>query len=272
MNDNNTIALIDADILLYKFCFRNQETIDWGDGVVTNIVGEAEEAFKELVEFAEDIKSEVKADTLIYCLSDSTNFRFDILPSYKGNRKKTEPPALKQELKQCIINNKKYEVKIKSGLEADDTMGILITLNPSKYICCSIDKDLRTVAGQHFNWNKEEEGIVNVSIEEANNFFYEQILTGDATDGYSGVPGIGKAKAKKILDKAYSNYNNYLTFYNGSAAPLSLELFVWGMIKHIYEEHSLTEEYALKQARMARILRSCDYNFSKEKPILWSPK
>ena len=75
-----------------------------------------------------------------------------------------------------------------------------------------------------------------------------QTLIGDIADGYKGCPGIGAVKAKKLLDEA----------------P------VWATVKDAYEKAGLTEEDALQQARMARILRSSDYPDGQVK--LWSPE
>ncbi len=261
--ENKTVALIDADILLYKFSFRNTDDIDWGDGVVTEIRN-VDKAFEELIDFAEEVQREVEADEILYCLSSKENFRYAILPSYKGNRKKTEPPPLKAPLKELIKENLPY--KIKEGLEADDLMGILLTINPDKYTCCSIDKDLRTVQGKHYNWNYFEDGVVIVSKAAADRFFYKQCLMGDATDGYSGCPRVGAVKADKILDKAYQNYSELVN------PKMSLEQYVWQMITYIYEQHSLDVIYAFKQARMARILRAEDFNFKTNKPIYWKPR
>jgi len=38
-----------------------------------------------------------------------------------------------------------------------------------------------------------------------------------------------------------------------------------------FESRGLTEEDALIQARVARILRADDYDFKESQPILWSP-
>jgi DNA polymerase-1 len=37
------------------------------------------------------------------------------------------------------------------------------------------------------------------------------------------------------------------------------------------EKHGLSEEYMLRQARLARILRASDYDFKRKEPILWLP-
>ena len=45
----------------------------------------------------------------------------------------------------------------------------------------------------------------------------------------------------------------------------------WQSVVETYEENKLTEEDALVQARVAKILKKKDYNFKLKKVILWSP-
>src|SRR5690606_15306825 len=91
-----------------------------------------------------------------------------------------------------------------------------------------------------------------VSEEEADRYFYMQVLTGDPTDGYSGCPGIGPKRAERLLD------------------GVGLE-DMWSVIVETYEAKGLTEEDALQQARVARILRKNDYDFKNKSPMLWAP-
>jgi DNA polymerase-1 len=79
-----------------------------------------------------------------------------------------------------------------------------------------------------------------------------QTLTGDSSDGYSGIKGCGAVKAERVL------YNSEKTLPS-----------MWKAVVEEYKRNNLTEKDALLQARMARILRTQDYNFKTKKPILW---
>ena len=70
-------------------------------------------------------------------------------------------------------------------------------------------------------------------------------------DGYKGVPGVGAKGAEKLLTKAQGQE--------------------WEVIRGAYEKAGLTEEDALRNARLARILRPDEYNFTTKEPILWTP-
>jgi DNA polymerase-1 len=80
-----------------------------------------------------------------------------------------------------------------------------------------------------------------------------QTLTGDAVDNYKGCPGIGVKRALGLL------FNKKPNEY-------------WEIITKAFEKAGLTEMDALVQARMARILRTDDYNIQKGEVYLWSPK
>ena len=78
-----------------------------------------------------------------------------------------------------------------------------------------------------------------------------QTLAGDQTDGYGGVPGIGVKRAEALFkDKGYS----------------------WKTVVKAFKDRDLSEEDALVNARLARILTVDDYDFEKKEPILWSPR
>lgn len=180
------------------------------------------------------------------CFSSKPNWREDVLPSYKQNRTKPKP-ELVEEL--TAYAREHFDVVERPRLEADDVMGILGTLSPDKYILASVDKDLMQIPGIHYNWNTDE--MIEVSEKEADYFFYLQVLTGDPTDGYKGCPGIGPKSAERILADAEDP---------------------WRAIVETYESKGLTEEDALVQARVARILRKEDYDYKKKQPRLWTPK
>ncbi|NBS69172.1 hypothetical protein EBT31_09700 [bacterium] len=45
----------------------------------------------------------------------------------------------------------------------------------------------------------------------------------------------------------------------------------WETVVQTFEERGMTEEDALLNARLARILQYTDYNFDTDEPILWTP-
>jgi len=145
-------------------------------------------------------------------------------------------------------------------LEADDVLGVLAT-NPhteDDMIICSVDKDFKTLANvRFFDLNTEETTIS--TEEEARLFFYSQILSGDAVDGYKGCPTIGPKTADKIL-----------------RPHLKSPADMWEAVVATYEKKAKldrkeAEAEALVNARMARILRFQDWDQTEQAPILWQP-
>lgn len=244
--------LLDSDIIAYKAAAVNQTDYDWGDGEVTRTV-DLEAGKQQVIDKIEYLMLTLKADRALVCLTDKENFRYGVLPSYKGNRKNVEKPVLLQTLKDYLADS--YENFIRPGLEADDVMGILSThpkLIPGKKIIVSEDKDMNTIPGWLFNPAKDNKPRL-ISEEAADKFHLYQTLMGDATDGYKGCPGIGSKKAEAILD-AYE--------------PREW----WRAVVSTYKAKGLTEEDALVQARVACICRTNNYNFKDKEVILWTPQ
>ena len=234
--------LIDADFIVYKACAAAETEIDWGDDtiLVTSKFSDAYNATKR-----ELTKLENKFGTftpMILFFSDSTNFRKKILPDYKGHRNRKKPCGYKR-----VINKLKteFEVILMPTLEADDAMGIYATKNPGNVIV-SPDKDMKQIPGELFNLDE----TFTIDKEEGAKWHLIQTLAGDQTDGYGGVPGIGVKRAEALFkDKGYS----------------------WKTVVNAFEERELPEETALINARLARILTVDDYDFKKNRPILWNP-
>ena len=239
--------LFDGDIILYHAAAANEVALEvepdyWTWHCDTKKV---KEAVTESIDYYMDL---LEADDFIFCLSDdSSNFRKDVLPTYKMHRKKVKRPLGLKPAREWVQD--RYKAIIWPSLEADDLVGILSTepQETEQRIIVSGDKDLKTIPGWFYRDAKT--GLVKISEEEADYFHLLQTITGDSTDGYSGIPGAGPAAAKKALDKDCS----------------------WSTVASMYKAKSLTKEYALSQARCARILRWTDYDHVNRKPILWRP-
>ena len=140
--------LIDADFIVYKSCAAAETELDWGDDVIL-VTSRFSDAMKATEREIRKLKNHFMWDIpeVILFFSDSTNFRKEILPEYKGHRNRKKPCGYRR-----VINALKntYEVIIMPTLEADDSMGIYSTKNPGNTIC-SPDKDMRQIPGKLFN-------------------------------------------------------------------------------------------------------------------------
>jgi DNA polymerase-1 len=244
------VALIDADILVYQAATLAEKPVDWGDGLWTLHAYE-EEAQALFQAGLTKILDGVETDKFVLAFTDTHNFRKDVLPTYKSNRVGVRKPMLLKFLRDWAT--KKYGSKVMVGLEGDDVLGITATDERDQdiYIVCTIDKDLKTIPAAHYNFGKDESFLIDTA--EADRFHMIQTLTGDTTDGYKGCQGVGIKTAEKILD-----------------GKVGYEM--WEAVVKAYEKAGLSEEEALVQAQVARILRASDYNFETNEVILWQPQ
>lgn len=233
-----TQLIIDGDIIAYKAAATAETPINWGDGLWT-LHAHEEDVKKYVDDFIFTLKKDSKCKTPVVVLSDKHNFRKDIAPFYKANRKNTRRPMLLNFAKDYM--REKFKATSKENLEADDYMGILAMGYPDSVIW-SEDKDLMTIPGKHL----VNEDIIEVSLEEADRNFYTQILTGDTTDNYRGCPGVGAVKAAKILKDKHTPFE------------------MWSAVLETFEKAGLTEYEAVLQARLAYIKR-------EDRADLWSP-
>jgi len=230
--------LIDADFIVYKSCASAEYDIDYGDDVI--VVGSSfKEAYGNSVRELNKIKNQYFEGELILFFSDSTNFRKMVDPDYKGHRNRKKPCGYKRVINKLAEN---YPLIRMPTLEADDAMGIYATSNDD-CIVVSPDKDMKQIPGTLYNLVE----TFTISEQDGWEWFLIQTLSGDSTDGYSGAPGYGiKTSQKFFADNGYT----------------------WNSVVKAFEQKGLTEQDALRNARLAKILTSNDYDNG---PILFSP-
>ena len=235
--------LIDADFIVYKCCAACETEIDYGEDVifVTSNFSEAYKAVKNEIEKIKSHFGDFAKPTLFF--SDTKNFRKKISPEYKGHRNRKKPCGYKRVINSLRIE---YNVITMNELEADDVMGIYATKHPGNVIV-SPDKDMKQIPGKLYNL----EDSIYITPEEGAKWHLIQTLAGDQTDGYSGVPGIGVKRAETLFNK---------------------EGYSWQTVVKAFEDKGLTEEDALLNARLARILTIEDYDTEKNEPKLWTPE
>jgi len=248
-----TIALIDGDVLVYRAAFAVEQGIDWGDGMHTLHADEtqAKEAIDKLIkEILSDLKT-VDYHVALTC-HETVNFRKTFFPQYKENRTTLRKPLVWKFLRDYLSTM--YDAKTKPNIEADDILGIWATKvwpgNP-KRIIASVDKDMSSIPCSY--WNIKKKVMEEIDEPTANLNFLYQTLVGDSTDNYPGCQGIGPKKATLIL-----------------AQCLGMES-MWRAVLLAFKRAGFGAEFALTQARCARILRAEDYNFETGQPKLWEP-
>lgn len=195
-----TIALIDGDIVLYRGASSCEPTKIKPDREPLEV------ALARTDKIMVDILHETGAEDYLVFLSGTNNFRKDINPEYKANRKDHVKPRWFEQCGQYLIDE--WNAEITDGYEADDALGFNQTKDT---IICTIDKDLLQVPGRHYNFVKKEWQVVDELTGYKN--FYKQMLTGDTSDNIFGIKGIGAVKAAKLIDPC-TTHNEMETLVN----------------------------------------------------------
>ncbi len=259
-----------ADTAGYIWPFANKAQ---GEVVVDNIIGGVSRRLAKKLG-TEDF------EVLVYLTDPEANFRHQIEPSYKSQRKDTVRPLLLSHLKTYLRT--KYSAEHWEGMEADDVLGIMATTPGTDRVIVGKDKDFLTLPARYHKLKDDEADgtpiIVEPTIAEANRWHFIQTLAGDRTDGYFGCPGIGMERAARIIDNPVVLKPAPGLITRGPRKGQSTTKWVseptdnlWACIVSHYEREGLGEDEALKTARLARILRAEDYDDVTGRITLWEP-
>lgn len=218
-------ALIDGDIITYSAGFASDIRMYEVDGFFFQTKKKATAYCKAVGTDTKNIKLVVQPEPIENCLhsvkkmiqkiinetgatsytvylteSSSNNFRVNVAKTrpYKGNRAPESKPLHYDAIRDYLVRI--WRAAMVVGEEADDAIGKTATMLGSRnipYVICSIDKDLKQIPGNHYNWRTNTHS--HVTTDEARRFFWKQMLTGDRVDNIVGIPGIGDVKADAIL-------------------------------------------------------------------------
>lgn len=246
-------------------------------------------AVRQAEEAIERYADKLKADEVLVCLSDDfSSFRKDrVDPTYKAVRDNVDRPVHLYDIKDHLADT--YDFVRWTALEADDVMGIIATdpTRTDERIIVSADKDLMGIPGklhQPAVYNTQNGSLIrpartlDISVEEADRFHLYQTIVGDSTDGYPGLPGAGPKAAEEVLDGGIQWVQQDRTFKAGPRKGQTIQEWVktegdyipaWLRVVQLYAKFGLTETDAIKQARLARILRYDEWD--GRSPRLWSP-
>ena len=254
-NHKEIKLLLDGDMLVFRLVSAAKTEVCWGDTISSYIdivaikvtFGEQLDTLQDKVYKAFKINNKIPCKRILCFTDPNDNFRKHILPTYKANRNGKAKPLGYWPLVEWVKHT--YNCFEKPSLEADDCIGILATSSPTDSIMVSGDKDFRSIPGKFFDLIHDLP--YDTTEEEADYFHLYQTLIGDTTDNYKGCPGIGPVTAHKML----------------SISP------VWETVRDAFALKGLSEEEALLQARVARILRAEDVvDLKGYIPKLWVPK
>lgn len=216
------LALVDADLLKYRAGFAAQKEIwthvsigerfegktaakDWCKEFLEQDLNPEEwemkldvkpwEGCKRIIDNSVgEILHHAKCDDVLMCISPATCFRdkIAITKKYKGSRKPHRPEHADNIVKYFMSD---FDYEVGDNVEADDVMGMR---QSHTTVIASYDKDMDMIAGAHYNFKDGE--FYYQDPQSADERFYTQLMAGDSTDDILGIPGIGEAKARKIVE------------------------------------------------------------------------
>lgn len=270
--------LVDHDIVVFQFASTCEFTAQWSPEVQTTTI-ELERAKYQIMQRIDALMLRCSCVKAKLFMTGNYNFRYGVLPSYKHNRAETVRPAALHALRDW--SEETFDCQISKGFEADDLLGIYGSKYPETTVVATIDKDLKSVPCKLYLWNQDALG--KVSIADADYAFFYQVLIGDSTDGYTGVPGVGAKAATKLLTETRRKDWWPMILEQYAKALCKAEVGVDNpklkektRLSHcdtiaLYEVAGGVTEYALQQARVARICRWEDHNPKTMEVILWNP-
>lgn len=197
----------------------------------------------------------------VYISASVGNFR-DVVATikrYKGNRDGLSRPVYYSDLRDYLVST--HYAIVTRGEEADDQLSWVARQvfrdQKRPYVIVGIDKDLKQIPGDHYDW--VEEKAETITEDEARINFWSQTLSGDPGDNIGGVWGLGPKKA-----------SNFIVQCNA----LSDEE-MWPKIVRKYKESQKiadcpykdldAETVALETARLVRLRQT-------NEDVLWTPR
>ena len=199
-----TLALLDADIIAYR-CSASAENEN-----VDVALARTNDLFNRIL-------YETNASSYVGYLTGSNNFRYEIYPEYKANRKNKPRPKHLEACKELLITQ--WKCKVTDGIEADDALGIDHQAEEQS-ILCSIDKDLLQLPGKHYNFVKQE--VYQISPLQGLCNFYTQLIEGDASDNIPAWDGKFRTSRPKFVAKLLEPLQDYTTEWDMYCYAMSL--------------------------------------------------
>ena len=239
-----TLALVDADSIYFRAAYKKRKP----------------DIRKAINTIMKDIQTCTFIDEMKVAVKGTGNFRHDIYPEYKSNRKRDYDPDFREALNYGHqYMEHRWEAVRADGMEADDLVSIWAyecQAMDIPYVIAGIDKDLLQIPGKHYNFIRQE--FTDVDSDTAYRNLMHQCLTGDSTDNIPGIKGCGPVKAERVLrglpsdmlwDRVRSTWRD-----NGMANPeLSHRLLAmiktWEEFNEIQAKHQadVSEQHVLPE-------------------------
>lgn len=187
---------------------------------LTTNAGEPTQAIFHSIKSVWGLKSRYKEHTPLFLWDSHTQWRYDILPEYKGKREeykqqvemreqyREQRPHIQEALKLMGVVQIQHE-----GYEADDIAGVyarkINSMNDSEAVLYTGDKDWLQLVGENVTFHEigsdKRVGLKNfqrvTGFSNPIEFLQAKALHGDSSDNISGVGGIGEKTADLLMQR-----------------------------------------------------------------------
>jgi hypothetical protein len=161
----------------------------------------------------ENLKRRYNDPEMEFHISGEGNWRYDVYPEYKANRKSMTRPTWLDAVREFMVLE--YKASITNDMEVDDICGIRLTQErerPEKVVCASLDKDLLQLPGYHYSWEisgttstgktwVREESEVLITPLDGLRRFYGQVIQGDSADHIPAFDGKFRSSTPQFVQR-----------------------------------------------------------------------
>ena len=210
---NKVLYIIDASAYIHR-AYHAIRPLTTSKGVPTNAV-------YGFIKLINKVKNEQKPDYIAVCFDHpSKNFRHQLSPIYKANRKLLDEDLIKQmPIARQAVNAMQLASFEMAGFEADDVIGTVAKKAEKegiKVVIVTGDKDLFQLVDDNIHiWNESKNIMFDgQKVYEKYGLYPDKIvdmlaLMGDNCDNVCGVKGIGEKTAVKLIN-TYGSVENII--------------------------------------------------------------
>ncbi|WP_240041424.1 5'-3' exonuclease [Paenibacillus ginsengarvi] len=213
MSDRRTVLLVDGMALLFRAYYASA----YSGYIKRTSAGLPTNAVHGFVKYLLDAVNRFKPTHVVCCWDmGSTTFRTEMYGDYKGNREAPPEDLIPQfDLVKVVVDSFGVPNVGLRGYEADDCMGTLAERYASEQAHVFVltgDHDLLQIVAQRVHVVIMKKGASNYAVYDEAGLLEERGLTprqvielkgltGDTSDNYPGVKGIGEKTAMKLLSE-----------------------------------------------------------------------
>ena len=210
---DKVLYIIDASAYIHR-AYHAIRPLTTSTGIPTNAV-------YGFIKLINKIKREQKPDYIAVCFDHpSKNFRHQLSPTYKANRKQIDEDLIKQmPIARQAVDAMKLAHFEQAGFEADDVIGTVAKKAEKegvKVVIVTGDKDLFQLVNDNIHiWNESKNIMFDSQkVYEKYGLYPDKIvdmlaLMGDNCDNVCGIKGIGEKTAVKLIN-TYGSVENII--------------------------------------------------------------